>query len=143
MPRCSIIIPVHNHAALTRQCISALLRMPAVTTDTEIVVVDDASTDLTPEVLREFGGSIRVVTHTTNAGFAVSCNDGAAAAAGEFLIFLNNDTIPLSGWLDALVIYADAHPQAAAVGSKLLYPNDTIQHAGVTINQEGWPFHIY
>src|SRR3712207_8477401 len=51
-------------------------------------------------------------------GFARSCNDGAAVASGEYLIFLNNDTIPQPGWLDTLVAYTDEHPDAAVVRSE-------------------------
>jgi GT2 family glycosyltransferase len=78
-----------------------------------------------------------------NSGFGIACNDGAAVARGEFFVFLNNDTIPKPQWLDALVRYADEHPKASVVGSKLLFPNDTIQHAGVVICQDGYPRHIY
>src|SRR5439155_17352910 len=130
-PRCSIIIPVHNRASLTRQCLNALVaqRLPfplarevagngSGPVAYEIVVVDDASTDLTGELLAGYGERIRVVTRATNDGFARACNDGAAAARGAYLVFLNNDTIPRAGWLEALVRYADGHPAAAAVGSK-------------------------
>jgi GT2 family glycosyltransferase len=109
----------------------------------EIVVVDDASTDSTPEVLQEFGDAVRVVRRPENGGFATACNDGAAAARGDFLVFLNNDTLPREGWLDALVAHAELHPPAAVIGSKLLYPNDTVQHAGVVICQDGNPRHLY
>jgi GT2 family glycosyltransferase len=143
MPRCSIIIPVYNKASLTRQCLNVLLSHPRENVDHEIIVVDDASTDTTPELLAGYGKRIRVVTHKTNGGFAAAVNDGAAAASGEFLVFLNNDTIPQPGWLEALVRYADSHPRAAAVGSKLLFPNGTIQHAGVIVNAEREPAHIY
>jgi glycosyl transferase family 2 len=79
-----------------------------------------------------------------NAGFATACNTGAAAArASDFVVFLNNDTIACEGWLDALVDYAEARPDAAVVGSKLLYPDGTIQHAGVAFNLAGDPLHIY
>src|SRR5207253_290949 len=114
---------------------------PAV--DHEVIVVDDASSDSTPDVVRGFGGRVRGIRHDTNQGFASSCNDGAAGADGEFLVFLNNDTIPKPGWLDALVHYVDEHPDVAVVGSKLLFPNDTIQHAGVVICQDGHPRHVY
>jgi GT2 family glycosyltransferase len=143
MPRCSIIIPVYNRMLLTRRCLNAILECPPLGGDFELIVVDDASSDSTPSLLAEYGQRVRVVTHTQNTGFARTCNDGASSASGDYLVFLNNDTIPQRGWLDALVRYADGHPQAAVVGSKLLFPNDTIQHAGVVIDQTGWPRHIY
>jgi GT2 family glycosyltransferase len=143
MPKCSVIIPVYNKASLTRQCLDALLAHPSEHADCEIIVVDDVSTDGTPQLLAGYGDRIRVVRHTANTGFATACNDGAATASGEYLVFLNNDTIPQPGWLDALVRYAEIHPRAAAVGSKLLYPDGTIQHAGVTICQDRYARHIY
>jgi GT2 family glycosyltransferase len=139
---CSIIIPVRNRAGLTRQCLDAVLAEPP-DAPFEIVVVDDGSTDFTPELLAGYAPAIRVVRRDTNAGFAVACNEGAAAAAGEYLLFLNNDTIPQRGWLDALVVYAEHHPKAAIVGSKLLFPNETIQHAGVVVGHDGYPHHLY
>ncbi len=138
-PRCSIVIPVHNRAALTAQCLGLL---PA-DNDVEIIVVDDASSDWTGTLLRAHRGRVRVVTHSRNEGFARGCNDGAAIANGEFLVFLNNDTLPRTGWLEALVAHADANPRAAVVGAKLLFPNNTIQHAGVVVCQDGYPRHLY
>jgi GT2 family glycosyltransferase len=140
--RCSVVLPVHNRAALTEQCLEALRAdPPAVSFET--IVVDDASTDSTAELLDRRGESITVVSRKENGGFAVACNDGAGAAAAEFVLFLNNDTIPKAGWLDTLVSYADAHAEAAVVGAKLIFPNDTIQHAGVVICQDGLPRHLY
>jgi len=141
MPECSIIIPVFNKAALTGQCLDALFQVTRG--DFEVIVVDDASTDGTQELLSQYAGRVRVVRHASNGGFATTCNDGAAVAQGKLLVFLNNDTIPLAGWLDALVEYATAHPKAAVVGAKLLFPDDTVQHAGVIITQTRWPHHIY
>jgi GT2 family glycosyltransferase len=143
MTRCSVIIPVYNKAPLTRQCLDALLSRPPQGADAEILVVDDRSTDATRQLLDGYGARVRVLTHLTNTGFAAACNDGAAAAAGEYLVFLNNDTVPQPGWLDALVRYADGHPRAAAVGAKLLFPNDTVQHAGVVICPDLMPRHVY
>jgi GT2 family glycosyltransferase/glycosyltransferase involved in cell wall biosynthesis len=139
--RTTVIIPVFNHESLTRQCLEAVLG--TVGNDVEIIVVDDGSTDATLQMLTGYGYRVRLVTHPTNSGFAKSCNDGAAAASGEYLVFLNNDTIPQPGWLEALECYADTHPEAAVLGSKLLYPNNTIQHAGVVICQDRYPRHIY
>jgi GT2 family glycosyltransferase len=143
MHRCSIVIPVFNQSALTRQCLDALLAQPMQTVAVEIVVVDDASSDDTREALSSYGSRIRVVTHEVNRGFASSCNDGAAAGAGEFVIFLNNDTLPQAGWLDALAGYVSDRPRVAMVASKLLFPDDTVQHAGVVVCEDRQPRHIY
>lgn len=142
MPTCSIIIPVHNWASVTRQCLNAILAAPPEA-DAEIIVVDDASRDMTPQMLAAFGDRIRIVTRQENAGFATACNDGAVSATGEFLVFLNNDTVPHKGWLDALVWYANAHPRAAAVGAKILNPDGTVQHAGVVVCQDRFTRAIY
>lgn len=141
-PRSSIVIPVHGRAGLTRRCIDAILGEPP-RTPFEVIVVDDASPDDTAAILSRYGDPVRVITRTENGGFARACNDGAAGGAGEYLVFLNNDTIPVAGWLDALVAVADAQPSVGVVGSKLLFPNDTIQHAGVVVCQDGNPRHIY
>jgi GT2 family glycosyltransferase len=143
VPRCSVVIPVHNKASLTKQCLDSILANPPHTAF-EVVVVDDASSDATPQVLADLGDKVRCVRLTQNSGFATACNAGAKAAlSDEFVLFLNNDTIACPGWLDALIEYADRHPEAAVVGSKLLYPDGTIQHAGVVFNIAGDPLHIY
>lgn len=141
--RCSVVVPVYGQAALTRQCVDGLLAGRDGGLEPEIVVVDDGSPDETPGLLRGYGDQIAIVRHERNLGFAASCNDGAAAAAGDALVFLNNDTIPQAGWLEALLGFADAHPRAAAVGAKLLFPDDTVQHAGVVICQYGYPKNVY
>ena len=142
-PTASIIIPVHNKATITRQCLDALLAEPEDGLDRQIVVVDDGSTDMTSTLLDRYGDRVLVIRNETALGFAGACNAGVAAAAGEFVILLNNDTVPTSGWLSALVNYAVEHPAAAVVGAKLLFPNDTIQHAGVAVGLDSRPHHIY
>jgi GT2 family glycosyltransferase len=139
MVKCSVVIPVFEQAALTAQCLEAVLQCGV----SEVIVVDDASRDDTPAVLARFGSRVRVVAHAINQGFARSCNDGAAAASEDMVVFLNNDTVPRADAFGALVDYAKAHPEASVVGCKLLYPNDTIQHAGVVICQDRYPRHVY
>lgn len=141
MTAVSIVIPVHGRAQLTERCLELVLG--GLEADCEVVVVDDASTDRTPELLAERGDRIRVVRLARNSGFATACNRGAAAAAGERLLFLNNDTEPRPGWLAALRRYADGRPRAAVVGAKLLYPTGAVQHAGVVFGQDGYPHHLY
>jgi GT2 family glycosyltransferase len=140
-PKTSIVVPVHNRASLTRQCLSILTS--TLPEDVEVVVVDDGSTDVTPKLLETYGKRLRVVRHDVAQGFASACNEGAKAARGRWIVLLNNDTIPQPGWLDALLAHAERHPAAAAVGAKLLFPNDTIQHAGVVIASDRNPRHVY
>ncbi|MBX3304464.1 MAG: glycosyltransferase [Nitrospira sp.] len=140
---CSIIVPVWNGAELTRQCLTALA---CATTDVtfEVIVVDNGSTDGTPEVLASLAGDIRIIRNQENLGFAKACNQGARAATGNYLVFLNNDTIPQRGWLKALVNEVEAHTEVGIVGSKLLYPDGTVQHAGVVRDiEDRLPYHIY
>jgi GT2 family glycosyltransferase len=139
----SIIIPVHNKMTITRQCLDALLAEPRGAVTREILVVDDGSADTTPAMLAGYGDCIRVLRNEQALGFAGACNAGAAAARGEYLVLLNNDTIPKHGWLAALVNHAQTYPKAAIVGAKLLFPNETIQHAGVVFGLDRAPHHIY
>ena len=140
---CSIVIPVCNKMELTVQCLTALARLPEQL-HYEVIVVDNGSSDGTSEFLKQLGGDARIITNSENLGFAKACNQGARAARGRFLIFLNNDTIPLENWLAALVAEVTSHPEVGIVGSKLLYEDDTIQHAGVVFSRDGlMPYHLY
>jgi GT2 family glycosyltransferase len=137
----SIVVPVHNCAALTATCLDAILGRAEQGCD--VIVVDDASSDSTPEVLAGYGDAIEVVRLPDNVGYANACNEGARVANGDLLLFLNNDTEPAPGWVEALATYAYKHPSAVAVGAKLLYPTGAVQHAGVVIGQDGYPHNLY
>jgi GT2 family glycosyltransferase len=143
-PHCAVVIPSFNGAHLLSTCLESLFAHPPVNCDWRVIVVDDASSDGTVDRFSGDGERVEVVARERNGGFAETCNDGAAAADDvDFLVFLNNDTIALAGWLDALVEEAAAYPEAAAVGSRLLYPDGTIQHAGVAIGQDRRPYNLY
>lgn len=85
----------------------------------------------------------RLVTLPQPGGFSAACNTGAAASSGELLVFLNDDTIPQPGWLDALVGYAERNPAAAIIGAKLLFADGRVQHAGVVVCGDGYVRHAY
>ncbi|MBM4284057.1 MAG: glycosyltransferase [Deltaproteobacteria bacterium] len=143
-PAASIIIPVYNNLALTRQCLESIWEHTEPG-DFRVLVIDNGSTDGTGGFLRrqEETGRLQAIHNPRNLGFAKACNQGAEAAAGEFLVFLNNDTKVLPGWLQGLTDCARKRNDIGAVGAKLLYPDDTIQHAGVAFNPEKHVFHIY
>ncbi len=142
-PRCSIIVPIFRRPSLTRQCLNTLFRRAPRAVAIEVIAVDDASGDITPRLLADFGERVRVVRHDVNQGFAAACNSGAAAATGDYLVFLHQDTVPTAGWLEALVACAEREPDAVAVGARLLYPDETVQHAGLVIGHDGLPHPLY
>jgi len=136
----SIVIPVHDRLDLTRQCLASLFKHTPPEA-AEIIVVDNGSTDGTTDELRELedDGRIRTVLHAENLGFARACNAGAAAARHPYVLFLNNDTEATPDWLGPLVRVLDLDPKVGAAGSRLLFPDGTVQHAGVAVTVEERP----
>jgi GT2 family glycosyltransferase len=139
-PRVSIVIPVYGKIAYTSACLRSLAEH-AGAIPFEVVVVDDCSSDRTQERLADVEG-IRVLRNAENLGFIGSCNAGAAAAKGELVLFLNNDTRVTAGWLEALVRCLDEAPDAGLVGAKLIYPDGRLQEAGGIIfnDASGWNY---
>lgn len=84
----SIVIPVYNNCNFTKGCLEDLIKLPD---DHEIIVVNNASTDNTLEMLSNFSNRVKVITNAENLGFAKACNIGYAASAGNNVLFLNND----------------------------------------------------
>jgi GT2 family glycosyltransferase len=146
-PVVSIIIPVFNRWAYTARCLRALADNTRDVAH-EVIVIDNASSDETARALPEAAatGALRALRNGANLGFARASNQGAALATGRFLLFLNNDTEPHPGWAAAMVAEMQRDPAVAIVGSKLLYPDGTIQHAGVRFAYAVWqpimPFHV-
>jgi GT2 family glycosyltransferase/Flp pilus assembly protein TadD len=138
----SIIIPLFNKVEYTRKCVEALSRTVEPGEFVEIVIVDNGSTDGTAAFLGTLAGDVVIVRNMKNLGFAKACNQGARVARGRDIVFLNNDTEPMPGWVDALLSASRRH-RADICGAKLLYPNGTIQHAGVAIGPWKTGFHIF
>jgi GT2 family glycosyltransferase/CDP-glycerol glycerophosphotransferase (TagB/SpsB family)/glycosyltransferase involved in cell wall biosynthesis len=133
-PLVSIIIPVWNKVALTKQCIENLTKNTSYS-NYEIIIVDNNSTDETPQYLKTLLSNIKVITNKENLGFAKATNQGAKQAIGDYLVLLNNDTIPLTGWLTNLV-KTIKQENVGIVGAKLLYEDDSIQHCGVVLRRD-------
>lgn len=130
-PTVTVIIPVYGKANHTLHCLSSI-KTSRTTTPFEILVIDDCSVDDTAELLALVDG-IRVVRNEQNLGFLHSCNKAAALAQGDYLLFLNNDTQVVPGWLDALHATFRDFPDAGLVGSKLLFADGSLQEAGGVI----------
>ena len=134
-PKVSIVIPVYNKIEYTVACLRSLGEH-AGPAPFEVIVVDDCSNDATPEQLAQIDG-IRVVRNEHNLGFIGSCNAGAALAQGEFVLFLNNDTVVSQGWLEALLACFAEEADAGLVGAKLVYPDGRLQEAGGIVFRDG------
>lgn len=136
----SIVIPVYNHCMDTFACLDSIARH-AGPTPFEVIVVDDCSSDMTPEMLARVQGLV-VVRNEENQGFIGSCNRGAAAARGKYLLFLNNDTEVTPGWVEALVQTFRDFPGTGIAGGKLVYPDGRLQEAGGVIwrDASGWNY---
>jgi len=134
-PLVSIVIPVYNNVEYTHRCLKSI-QDSAPQKSFEVIIVDDQSQDQTASIVSSIKG-IRVITNESNVGFIKSCNKGATEARGKFLLFLNNDTQVLPGWLDELVETFEGNPDAGLVGAKLLNSNGTLQEAGGIIWNDG------
>ena len=139
MTLASVIIPVWNGAADLPACLDALLAQthPAV----EIIAVDNASTDGSAALIAAAYPQVKLIRHAANRGFGGACNAGLAAAQGDPLVLLNQDTVVRPGWLAGLGAALAAMPDVGIAGSKALYPDGTIQHAGGLLDAQGQGTH--
>ena len=124
----SIIIPVYNHFEKTLDCLKSL----AIAHDgyeLDIIVIDDSSSDLTQTILEPLK-NITYIRNEENLGFLHSCNKAAKEASGNYICFLNNDTIVMPGWIESIISTFKHEAKAGLVGSKLYYPDGSLQEAG-------------
>jgi glycosyltransferase involved in cell wall biosynthesis/GT2 family glycosyltransferase len=144
-PLVSVIIPTRDRVELLQRCIESL-RAKTDYQALEIIVVDNESAEkATHAFLRraEAEGAIRVLSDERPFNYSRLNNGAAAIAAGEFLLFLNNDTEAEDpNWLTEMVSQA-AQPNIGAVGARLWFPNGTLQHGGVVLGLGGVAGHAF
>ncbi|GAB4304680.1 MAG: hypothetical protein Fur0034_21710 [Desulfuromonadia bacterium] len=133
-PVVSIILVLFNKAEYTYQCLESLTAHADL--PHEVIIVDNCSTDRTPELLRRIDNA-RTLSNDENLGFLLACNRGVDLAQGEWVLFLNNDTQVLPGFLSAMVECARREAGCGAVGAKLVHPNGALQEAGSIIWRDG------
>lgn len=125
-PRVSVVIATWNAGDVLGPCLDSL-RTQEVAGGFETIVVDNASTDGTAELLRGRSGEVRVLTMDHNAGFSAANNEGARLARGEVLLFLNSDTVLLSSDVLARLARALEDPTIGIVAPRLLNPDGSPQ----------------
>ncbi|MBI4346370.1 MAG: glycosyltransferase family 2 protein [Elusimicrobia bacterium] len=137
--RATIVIVTFHHRDVVERCLSAVIA--TVGADEEILVVDNASTDGTADVVERAAPRVRLVRSGWNLGYAGAGNLAARISSGDDLVFLNPDTEPRPGWLGALRDALRAVPRAALVGPKLLRSADpaSLDALGVDVHLSGIP----
>ncbi len=145
-PMVSVVIPTKNNLLYLRRCVSSLIEK----TDYpgyEILLMDDHSTD--PDVLDYYEALksaypfVRVFKNEGPFNYSQVNNRGARLSKGNLLLFLNNDVeIIHADWLEEMVRWTLA-PGVGITGAKLVYPDQTIQHAGIVIGMTGHASHVF
>lgn len=125
-PVLSIIIVNWNTKELIRNCLKSLItRVGEV--PYEIIVVDNASTDESVDMIKKEFPSVKLIVNKTNYGFSKANNQGAIVSRGQFILFLNPDTLIHNNVIDKTIKFMSLHPKAGAVGCKILREDGVVQ----------------
>jgi GT2 family glycosyltransferase len=122
----SVIISSYNTRQLLSDCLRSIYR-GAPSEPYEIIVIDDASIDGTSQLVRAKFPDVRLLRNEVNCHYSVSNNRGMKQSRGEYLLLLNSDTIVQPQTLDGMIAFLRMHPEAGAVGCRLLNEDGTIQ----------------
>ena len=125
-PDVSVVMVTINNWRYLGPCLASLLAADCQY-DYEVVVVDNGSTDGTLERLRAEYPWVQVIENGRNLGLSKASNQGIAAGRGRHLLLLNDDTLVNAPSLDGMVTFLDAHPDAGAVGGRLLNEDGSLQ----------------
>lgn len=139
-PTCSLVIPTYNGRQLLATCLASIARHRPTAVAIEVIVADDASTDDTAPWIAAVHPDVRHVRLERNGGFCAAANAGIAAARGEFVQLLNNDTEVTAGWIEAGLAPFD-DPSIGSVAPLVLVRSDParVDSAGDSYALVGWP----
>ena len=139
----TFIIPLYNCLPLTQAMLASLRETLPSGLTSEIIFVDDGSTDGTRAWLHTLAPDCRAILNDKNMGFAATCNRGAEAATGEILVFLNNDLILLPNWLEPMLTALEQNRTFGAIGNlQVRVDNGALDHAGLMITPDGKIAHV-
>ncbi len=129
-PLVSIIIPHWNGIDIITECLESLQK--ATYSNFEIIVVDNDSSDDSVNHIRKYFPKVIIFENSRNEGYSGGCNRGSEIAKGEYLLFLNNDTVHQPNWIEPLVSLLEKNPKIASVQPKLLnyYQKNLFDYAG-------------
>jgi len=122
----SVIVVAWNVKRLLQDCLDSVVAQTK-DVDYEIIYVDNASEDGSVEMVRQRFPDVRIIENSQNNGFIKANNQGIEVARGRYVLLLNSDTLVLDNAIAKTVVFADAHPEAAVVGCRVLNPDRTLQ----------------
>jgi len=125
-PDLSVVIPSYRNRSLLLRCLASLDRTKR-DVPVEVIVVDNASGDDTPEAVTRHFPHVRLLCNEANKGFAAAVNQGVAVARGPLVLLLNNDVVVLPGALVEIRRCFDADPDLGILGGRLLHPDGRLQ----------------
>jgi GT2 family glycosyltransferase len=135
----SIVIPGFNNEHMTKACLASIYwsLLPHEDFSVEVIYADDCSDPIVVSSISKKFPNALVTQTQENVGFVGNCNNGAKRASGRYVVLMNNDTIALPAWLSALFETIEAVEDCYVAGSKLLYPDSSIQEAGPGLWADG------
>jgi GT2 family glycosyltransferase/glycosyltransferase involved in cell wall biosynthesis len=137
-PRATVVILVQRNAPQAIAAVKSLHRASERGLAFETILLLNGADEATATQIRRGCRGIRIEKSVANLGFGGGCNWVASQSQAEYLVFLNDDVLVDAGWLDALVDAADSDPEIGAVGSRVRYPDGTLQEAGSIIWRDGY-----
>ena len=145
-PLVSIIIPTRDYADITENCLKSIISKTTNQKFAIIIMNNNSEKKETFELFNKYKqkySNFRVIDANYEFNYSKINNQGVREAKGEYLVLLNNDTeIITPNWLEIMVGYA-MQPHIGAVGAKLLYPDNTVQHAGIILGIGGIAQHCF
>ncbi len=145
-PKVSIIIPTRDYAQILKPCLESIYEKTQYKNYEVIIADNDSKEEETFQLFEQYKKkykNFKVVNCPGKFNYSKINNQAIEKASGEYLLFLNNDTkIYTKKWINSMVGYA-MQKHIGAVGVKLLYPDDTIQHGGVIVGIEGTARHAF
>jgi GT2 family glycosyltransferase len=141
-PDISVVVLTYNHVRDIEECIRSVLESETAPLTKEVILVDNASTDGTADLVRNNFPTVKVVQNPTNIGYGPGFNVGVANSSGQFVVILNPDVTVPAGSIKALVQALRDDPAAKITTSKILMydDRDRINACGVDLNYAGFVF---
>jgi GT2 family glycosyltransferase len=133
--RITIIVIVYNKAAYTLECLKSVAA--SARRDVHLIIVDNNSTDQTPELLARLEGNVTVILNRQNSHFLLACNQAVEMVNTEYICFLNNDALLCEDTIDESLACLNRYGDCAIVGGKVLHADGYIQDAGSIVFSDG------